>query len=409
MGLLTRSLRPNGNDPTTVPPGTVGPPDARPGDPNGLTVTVEGTPSRPPPPSLSPWSGWPAEWAVPGGQYETLVDTAWACLDLNSSVLGTMPAYVTRSAELAAPPSWVANPDPEIYASWDEFAKALFWDYQMGEAFVVCTARYADGYPARFHVLEPWLVNVEIGSDGRRKYRIGSIDPGPDLLHIRYKSTSTSARGTGPLDAGQTRMIAAGLLQRYASRVVESGGIPNYVIKHPLELNEKQVAELKAQWWTSRVSSLGEPAVLSGGIEIEQLQISPAEMALLELSQYNESRIAVLLGVPPFLVGLPSGGDSMTYSNTTSLFDYHWRAGLRPKVSPVVHALSNWALPRGTELELNRDEYVRPDLLTRAQAYEILVGIGALAAEDVATLERFSISTTTPTAPIVPPPAEVLV
>jgi hypothetical protein len=47
-----------------------------------------------------------------------------------------------------------------------------------------------------------------------------------------------------------------------------------------------------------------------------------------ELSQWNESRIAVLLGVPPFLMGLPSGGDSMTYSNVQSLFDYHWRAGL---------------------------------------------------------------------------------
>ena len=28
-------------------------------------------------------------------------------------------------------------------------------------------------------------------------------------------------------------------------------------------------------------------------------------MAMLEIEQFNESRIAVLLGVPPFLVGLP--------------------------------------------------------------------------------------------------------
>ena len=72
-------------------------------------------------------------------------------------------------------------------------------------------------------------------------------------------------------------------------------------------------------------------------------------MALVELSQLTQSRIAVLLGVPPFLVGLPSGGDSMTYSNVTALFDYHWRAGLRPKAQAVMSALSEWLLPRGVD------------------------------------------------------------
>ena len=69
----------------------------------------------------------------------------------------------------------------------------------------------------------------------------------------------------------------------------------------------------------------------------------------------------MLLGVPPFLVGLPSGGDSMTYSNVTALFDYHWRAGLRPKAQTVMAALSGWLLPRGTGVELNRDAYVQPE------------------------------------------------
>jgi HK97 family phage portal protein len=343
--------------------------------------------------SASPWSGWPAEWGTPIlGNFEDLVDTAWMCLDLNASIISTMPPYALHTSGLVPSPTWLQNPDPDLYTSWNEFAKQLWWDYQMGEAFVICTARYADGYPARFHVLEPWLVDVEIGADGQRHYSIGGIDPGPDLLHIRYKSTSSSAHGVGPLDAGRARMVAAGLLQRYASRVVESGGVPYYVITHPEELSAKQVSDLQAQWWESRINSLGMPAVMSGGIGIEKLQISPADMALLELSQYNESRIAVLLGVPPFLAGLPSGGDSMTYSNTTALFDYHWRAGLKPKVDPVVAALSWWALPRGTGIELNRDEYVRPGPLERAQTWDILVRIGALTPADVQQLERFAIA-----------------
>jgi len=389
---VTPPVTPNENPPG-VPPASVGVPDYVPGDPNGLVITEEGTPRGPTRFTASPWSGWPAEWCPPIlGQFEDLVDTAWMCLDLNASVISTMPPYTLTGGELARSPGWLANPDPDFYTSWEEFAKQLWWDYQMGEAFVICTARYADGYPARFHVVEPWLVNVEIGSDGRREYRIGTIDPGPDLLHIRYKSRSAQARGVGPLDAGRARMVAAGLLQRYASRVVESGGVPYYVITHPHELTAAQAAELQAQWYASRSNSLGMPAVMSGGITIEPLQISPEDMALLDLSRHAESRIALLLGVPPFLVGLPSGGDSMTYSNTTSLFDYHWRAGLKPKVDPVVAALSQWALPRGTDVELNRDEYVRPGPYERAQTWQILTGIGVLDSDEVRRLERFVIS-----------------
>lgn len=396
---------PNGNDPAANPPATVGPPTARPGDPHGLEIIDEGgIPRGPTRFTASPWSGWPAEWATPLlGQFQDLVDTAWMCLDLNASIISTMPPYATQATGLVASRSWATNPDPDLYTSWNEFAKQLWWDYQMGEAFVVCTARYADDRPARFHVVEPWLVNVEMDS-GRRVYNIGSLDVTDDMLHIRYKSTTSSARGVGPLDAGRARMVAAGLLQQYASRVVESGGVPYYVIKHPEELSATQIADLQAQWWTSRMNSLGMPAILSGGIEIEQLQISPTDMALLDLSKYNESRIAVLLGVPPFLAGLPSGGDSMTYSNVISLFDYHWRGGLKPRVDPVVNALSGWALPRGTNLEVNRDEYVRPGPYERAQTWEILVRIGALTPEQVQQLERFVISgeSATPTAPLTP-------
>ena len=124
-------------------------------------------------------------------------------------------------------------------------------------------------------------------------------------------------------------------------------------------------------------------------------------MALLELAQFNESRIAVLLGVPPFLVGLPSGGDSMTYSNVSSIFDYHWRAGLRPKAQAVMAALSEWLLPRQTRVELNRDEYVQPGPYERAQTAEILNrivdadGNPALSVAEIREAER--LDNTTPT------------
>ena len=352
-------LAPNGNDPATVPPATVGPPAYRPGDPDGVIIGPD--PPHNPPPRIfaSPWSGWPAEWATPSwGRVDALVDAAWMCLDLNASILSTMPPYVHRGGDLIPAPSWVTNPDPELYTSWAEFAKQVFWDYQLGEAFIVATAHDSDGYPARFHAIDPWLVDVEIGGDGLRHYRIGNLDPGPDLLHIRYKSTTSTPRGCGPLDAGRTRIVAAGLLQRYAARVIESGGVPYYVMKHPLELGADQISDLQNQWFASRMNALGMPAILSGGIDIETLQVDGAQQAMLDLARYTDSRIANLLGVPPFLVGLPAGGDSLTYSTALMAREQHWQAGLKPKADPVVAAISGWALTRTTALEIDRDEYV---------------------------------------------------
>src|SRR5262249_45174549 len=91
--------------------------------------------------------------------------------------------------------------------------------------------------------------------------------------------------------------------------------------------------------------------------------------------QWNESRIAVLLGVPPILVGLPTGGDSMTYTNVTMLFDFHWRAGPRPKTQTVMAGLPEWGFPRGTPVEVDRGAYLPPGPVQRAQTFQILAGI----------------------------------
>jgi HK97 family phage portal protein len=384
VGLFTRAIRPpdpeipNGNDPASVPPATVGPPNVRPGDPDGLLF--EGAvPPRSPLPTIRPsaWSGWPSGWQTPnwnGSSVSTLGETAWTCIDLNSSVLSTMPPYLVGAAE-SLNADWLTNPDPDIYGSVEEALKQVFWDFQaVGEVFIIATARYATGWPARFHVCPPWTVNVEMDA-GRRRYQIGDRDVTGDMLHIRYQSSVGDAHGHGPLEAGAARVVAAEVWQRYAASLASSGGVPPSILEYPVEAGEltaEQTQLLKAQWVEARQSSIGEPAVLSGGVTWKPTQVNPSDMALLDISTFNESRIAVMLGVPPHLVGLPSGGDSMTYQNVAAIFDFHWRAGLRPKAQTVMSALSGFLLPRGTRVELNRDEYVQPGPYERAQTAEIL-------------------------------------
>jgi HK97 family phage portal protein len=365
-----------------------------PGDEHGVVVE-EGPPPPPFVPLVapSPWSGWPASWSTAwNGHRQNLVDTAWMCIDTNSSILAAMPPYLVGASD-SLDSEWLRNPDPDIYASWEEFCKQLFWDYHLGEAFVLATARYSTGWPARFHVIPPWAVEVEIDG-GVPRYTIGGVDVSEDILHIRYQWTVGDAHGHGPLEAGNARVIAADLLARYATGIFTNGGIPSSIIALTGDDVDAEQADLvKQQWIDARMANPGAPAVLSGSLDWKPTQLNPSELGLIDLAHFNESRIALLLGVPPFIVGLPSGGDPMTYSNVTALFLHHWRAGLRPKASSVMGALAGWLLPRGTSIELNSDTYVEQEPKTRAETYKLYADMGALSIDEIRLLERFRLAT----------------
>jgi HK97 family phage portal protein len=378
------------------PSSSVGP-SYHPGDPDGLEMIGEEVESRNLPSFYpSPWSGWPETWSTPNwdmdNRFNALVDVAWGCLDKNASALSTMPVYRTRGGQVIEPASWMTNPDPMIYSSWHEFAKQLFWDYQLGEAFVLPMMPGSDGYPMRFRVMPPWSIHVEM-RDGLRSYHIGDAT-GPDvtaeILHIRYKSSSTNPHGVGPLESAGGRMLTAGLLSKYVREFAETGGVPLRTIETEADMSPEEAKDLQEQYMASRVQNAVAPPVFdNGGKLVDHASVSPKDAAMLEIAQFTESRIAVLLGVPPFLVGLPSGGDSMTYANVSALFDFHDRQTLRPMAAHAMGALSYWALPRGQAAELNRDEYSRPSFNERAKAWVELVTAGIVTVEQVQQAERF--------------------
>ena len=308
-----------------------------------------------------------------------------------------MPPYLVNAAP-TIDAGWLTNPDPDIYdLGWPEFAKALFWDWYLGEAFVLATARYSTGWPARFHVLPPWSVNIEMQAGGRRYY-IGREDVSADILHLRYQSSVDDAHGHGPLEAGRGAIVAATVLSRYAQSL--SATIPPSLLEAPEEMSPDQAETLRDDWVTQRIANPGIPAVLSGGLKWTPTQLNPREMALVELSQFTDAKIAVLLGVPPPLVGLPTAGESLTYNTVLMALEQHWRTGLRATASMVTAGLSEWLLPRGTTVEVNKDAYVQPEPLVRAQTAQIYnairdetTGQSAMSVAEIREAERLDEAT----------------
>jgi HK97 family phage portal protein len=405
-------MAPNANPPMgTVSPSYEGvPPVASPADlPTGTAgvagqydnVGVGGAhvmyPADNPPPEMVAWAGWPAEWATPewnsfgpkwmGGG----TDIVWAAINLNATAISDMPTVVSKAGSLQASPSWLINPQPQLYTQWAEFVRQACWSYwAVGEVFIICTSRFQDsGYPRTFMILDPWLVNAEI-KDGLRAYSVNGIDVTDEILHIRYSSWPGDARGHGPLEVAGERITAARVLMRYASDLASAGGVPWGILTSKMRMTKAESEKLKRQWVEAARSRLGAPAILDADLNLQITQTTPRDMTLTDLQKFAEARVAVLLGVPPYLLGLPSGADSLTYSNVNSIFDYWWRITLKPHGQYIMHALSEWALPGHVDLILNASAYTQPPALERAQYYQIMAALGAMSVDEIRAAESLS-------------------
>jgi HK97 family phage portal protein len=338
----------------------------------------------PAPPLVERWDGWPVEWSTPTwgtmvglSEMTRRVSTVFAAVDKQARILSTMPPYRTKGNVVQPRLAWMRNPQPGVYTGWIEFFRQVVYSYLgSGEVFLWATDRFRESARiSSFVMLNPSWVRVE--ADGElRRFWLNNVDITRDVLHVRYASWPGDPRGHGPLEAAVRSMYGAAALEQYQADLAGRGGIPWGVITAPGRLTANQAHDMRSQYVASRLGARGAPAVFSGGATLEPFNISPRDMALLELRQFDEARIAVLLGVPPHLLGLPSGGDSLTYSTVEGIYDYHWRSSLRPFAAELMEAIGAWIFADPDEwLEVNRDEYVRPPIDKMAAVYATLHGI----------------------------------
>ena len=135
-----------------------------------------------------------------------------------------------------------------------------------------------------------------------------------------------------------------------------------------------QFARLKSELEANYKGAMnaGRPLLLEGGLDWKSMSLSPAEMDFIEAKHSAAREIALALGVPPMLLGIP--GDN-TYANYAEANRVFWRQTVLPLVTRTMKAMSGWLAPSfGGGLEL------RP----------LLDGVDALANERAALWDRVS-------------------
>src|SRR5262245_11485278 len=112
-----------------------------------------------------------------------MVDRIWVvnrCMQLTCQQIASMPLRFFGKRDA---PAWVANPDPAWYPNGigDAVFAAAWSMYGWGDAFLYITARYADGFPAAWTVLDPAVLNIK-QQRGRRAYYVRDTEIDSDSV-----------------------------------------------------------------------------------------------------------------------------------------------------------------------------------------------------------------------------------
>lgn len=306
---------------------------------------------------------------------------AHRCIRLISEAVGSLTLAVQTEAQgqLDVHPLLSVLNRPNERQSRSEFLQALIGYYQVaGSAFVHGIAS-SDGTPLELHLLRPDTVQAVMGADGwphcfecgtgATKKRIaahGWRDPSGNILQISSFNPLEPQTGLSPLQSAQAALKVHNAAAGWNLALLENSARPSgalvFAPKDGGNLTEDQFERLKSELEENYTGpkAAGRPLVLEGGLDWKAMGYSPKDMDFIEAKQAAAREIALALGVPPMLLGLP--GDN-TYSNYQEANRAFWRQTIVPLVHKVLGALSHWLSPAfDGDCELTFDAEKIPEL-----------------------------------------------
>lgn len=228
----------------------------------------------------------------------------------------------------------------------------------------------AGGQVRELHVLRPDRMKVVPGADGwpeGHEYHVGGerlrfsglSDAGiRQVLHVKHFHPLDDHYGMSPIEAAATAIDIHNEAGKWNKALLDNAARPSGALVYAAregQLTAEQYERLKDELSDGfqGARNAGRPLLLEGGLDWKPLSLSPKEMDFIEAKNGAAREIALALGVPPMLLGIP--GDN-TYSNYQEANRSFWRQTVLPLVHRSAHALSAWLTPAfGSPMRLKPD------------------------------------------------------
>ncbi len=291
----------------------------------------------------------------------------YRCVRMIGEAAASIPLLLYRGAEeLTEHPllDLVARPNPH-HTSTDFFEAWYGFLLVSGNAYAEAVG--IGGRVRELHLLRPDRVKVVPGSDGwpeAYEYSLGgrairiAEEPVAGLrpvLHVRLFHPASDHYGLSPIEAAAAAIDIHNTAARWNKALLDNSARPSGALVYAAKeghLTGEQYERLKAELETGFQGArhAGRPLLLEGGLDWKPLSLTPKEMDFIEAKHAAAREIALALGVPPMLLGIP--GDN-TYSNYQEASRTFWRQTVVPLVNRTARAFSAWLGPAfGERLEL---------------------------------------------------------
>lgn len=313
--------------------------------------------------------------------------TVYGCTSLISGAISTLPIGIYERTEATRKPVkheyyWMLNEQ----ANEDVTAATAF-------EYLVCSRLfYGDAFarlirPSRFtnrvsgwEPLHPSRVHVFRDADQTLYYRVTSLDgtvevlDQSDMIHVPSLGFD-GLRSPSPITYAAREAIGNALgAEKFSGQFFSQGSTHDIALKSKNALTKEQAEQIRASYLARNGGSRA-PLVLSGGLEVEKLSITPADASLLSTRQFTVEEICRVFGVPPFMIGATEKNTSFG-SGIEQMGIAFVKYTLRRHLTPIGQEFNRklWPTREKYFVEYNTSALERGDYKTRMEGYRIAVG-----------------------------------
>jgi HK97 family phage portal protein len=235
---------------------------------------------------------------------------------------------------------------------------------------VDCTVR-------EIHALRPDRMKVVPGPDGwpeAYEYAVSGQTMRFDqegtrvrpILHMALFHPLNDHYGLSPLEPAAVGLDLHNAAGIWNKALLDNSACPSGALVYTAkdgQLSPEQYERLKTELQDgfAGAANAGRPLLLEGGLDWKAMGLSPRDMDFISAKHVAAREVALALGVPPMLLGIP--GDN-TYANYAEANRSFWRQTVLPLVARTAKALSAWLTP-GFDLGAGPDApalELKPDL-----------------------------------------------
>lgn len=323
------------------------------------------------------------ETTIAGPDAALQVSTVWACVKLLVETIASLPLFVYRTDRDGQ--RTLARGDRLYDLLHDSPNRRMtaqeFWEYMLlnlvlrGNAYAHIE-RNVDGSAFALWPLAADQVSVKVMSDGALMYAyvidgVTLIYTEQDILHI--KGIGNGIVGMSALDYMRASVGLAISAQNHTAAVYRKQGRRPGVLMTNNVLSVEQRRKLRESFGEVVTGGKNELYILEADMKFEPINMSPADIQLLETRRFAVEDLARWFGVPSVLINDTSKTTTWG-TGVEQIIEGFYKFTLRPQLERIEQALARRVLTArqralGLHAEFNFEGLLRTNLAVRMEAY----------------------------------------